>query len=206
MEKVFFKPWVGKNYDHGGIFKKKILVVGESHYCTCKICKSICGSFELSPCEDINPDAEVNKYLSGQSNTTYKKFERSLKLVQTREESQAIWDSIVFYNYIQEALSNPKSVPTTRQWKNAVEPFFEIINKYNPNLIVCWGQRLYNKMPFDRWIRNDDIPINNRKVRNGYYVLSKNYKALSVCINHPASWGYDCCEWRNIINYFIEHI
>ena len=210
MKKVFFKPWVGENYDSGGIsggiFGKKILVVGESHYCTCELCKDKCGTQALSPCEDLNPDVEVKKYLAGQTITTYKKFERSLRLAHTREESNAIWNSIVFYNYLQEALPNAKCVPTTRQWKNAEETFLEIINKFTPQLIICWGKRLYVNMPFDGWIRNEDITINNRKIRNGYYSLNDNNKALVVCINHPASWGYDCCEWRNIINYFIEHI
>ena len=31
MNKVFFKPWVGKDYDTGGMFGKKILVLGEAH-------------------------------------------------------------------------------------------------------------------------------------------------------------------------------
>lgn len=205
MGKVFFKPWVGENYDSGGIFKKKILVVGESHYCTCKLCKDICGTSEISPCEDLNPDVEVKKYLSGQSNTTYRKFEKSLKLVQTRKESQAIWNSIVFYNYIQEALPNFKSVPTKRQWENAEDPFFEILNKYNPQLIICWGKRLYNQMPFLGWKKNDSIIISNREIRNGYYFFGNN-KVLTIGIHHPAFRGYDCCEWRNIINYFIEQI
>jgi len=30
MKSVFFKPWVGKVYDSGGIFGKRILVLGES--------------------------------------------------------------------------------------------------------------------------------------------------------------------------------
>ena len=30
MENVFFKPWIGKDYDSGGIFNKKILVLGDN--------------------------------------------------------------------------------------------------------------------------------------------------------------------------------
>lgn len=32
MKDVIFKPWIGKNYETGGIFKRKILALGESHY------------------------------------------------------------------------------------------------------------------------------------------------------------------------------
>jgi hypothetical protein len=34
MEHVFFKPWKGTDYESGGIFRKKILAIGESFYCS----------------------------------------------------------------------------------------------------------------------------------------------------------------------------
>lgn len=30
---VFFQPYVGKDYTIGGLFGKRIMVLGESHYC-----------------------------------------------------------------------------------------------------------------------------------------------------------------------------
>lgn len=40
MKNVKFKPWVGKDYHDGNEFGKKILVIGESHYCEdCEIVK-----------------------------------------------------------------------------------------------------------------------------------------------------------------------
>ena len=33
MEKFNIRPWVGKHYANGGVFKKKVLILGESHYC-----------------------------------------------------------------------------------------------------------------------------------------------------------------------------
>ena len=32
MKHVFFKPWVGENFSEGGLWSKKILILGESHY------------------------------------------------------------------------------------------------------------------------------------------------------------------------------
>lgn len=31
MKNVRFKPWIGENYNSGGVLGKKILVIGESH-------------------------------------------------------------------------------------------------------------------------------------------------------------------------------
>ena len=33
MSNITFRPYVGTNYSTGGIFGKKILTLGESHYC-----------------------------------------------------------------------------------------------------------------------------------------------------------------------------
>lgn len=33
MDSPYFEPWVGENYENGGTFGKKILVLGNSHYC-----------------------------------------------------------------------------------------------------------------------------------------------------------------------------
>ena len=30
---IFFQPFVGKDYANGGIFGKRIMILGESHYC-----------------------------------------------------------------------------------------------------------------------------------------------------------------------------
>ena len=30
---IFFQPFVGKDYVNGGIFGKRIMILGESHYC-----------------------------------------------------------------------------------------------------------------------------------------------------------------------------
>lgn len=34
MDRPYFEPWIGENYENGGIFGKKILVLGDSHYCS----------------------------------------------------------------------------------------------------------------------------------------------------------------------------
>lgn len=34
MAYVHYRPWVGKHYQDGGRFGKRVLVVGESHYTT----------------------------------------------------------------------------------------------------------------------------------------------------------------------------
>ena len=38
MDRPFFEPWIGGNYENGGLFGKKILALGDSHYCnSCEV-------------------------------------------------------------------------------------------------------------------------------------------------------------------------
>ena len=67
MEHVFFKPWVGRNYENGGIFSKKLLVLGESHYCGG--CNQ-CGLKYGRECEEFTKDTVIN-YLNGEEEAEF---------------------------------------------------------------------------------------------------------------------------------------
>lgn len=45
MDRPFFEPWIGENYENGGLYGKKILALGDSHYCeSCEVCGVAGGS------------------------------------------------------------------------------------------------------------------------------------------------------------------
>lgn len=42
---IFFTPYIGKDYANGGLFGKRVMVLGESHYCGEGCCD--CGNCRL---------------------------------------------------------------------------------------------------------------------------------------------------------------
>ena len=78
---VFFQPYVGKDYTTGGLFGKRIMVLGESHYCDegCADCGNVsnhheCMAFTNSVVGDyLNEEKPRERWMS-----TFLKFERSL--------------------------------------------------------------------------------------------------------------------------------
>lgn len=58
MNTLFFSPRIGKDYARGGIFSKKVLAVGENHYCGtgCADC-GVCGRH--SECADFTSKVVV---------------------------------------------------------------------------------------------------------------------------------------------------
>lgn len=202
MEKVFFKPWVGKNYDSGGIFGKKILVVGESHYCGgCKRCGDIenaeeCAEFTTKRC--IEPLLEGYK---ARWTGTFHKFERSLVGHETDlQESRKIWDSIAFYNYIQKAVEGPRKSPDWEDYRAAKEAFFETLDVLNPDVVIVWGVgRMFDNMPGgEHWRIGESLTVDGYAVKNGHYRLANSKETNVLWVYHPYA-GYSWNWWYKII-------
>ena len=198
MKHVIFKPWEGKNYQTGGIFKKKILVIGESFYCS------------EEDAVDTLTDKVVTDYLAirdGESRNnnggwtnTYLKFERSLTGEETPpEDSHIIWNSIAFYNYLQVPMSGARESGSTIDYKNAENAFFEVINELQPNIIIVWGVgKLFNNLPEDNWKWGESLEFDGWPIKNGYYKLENGKEARCIAVYHPSS-GYQWDWWHKVI-------
>lgn len=212
MKNVFFKPWVGKNYLSTGIDGKKLLVLGESHYCG-ENCPT-CGKLEIDDknCREFTTNV-VNgylKYKKGDSEfegwmNTFTKFgnvfyNKHLGL----EEVQAFWNSIVFYNFVQSSTNGPRESPTAEEFTKSASAFFEVLKSYKPDLIIVWGERLWKQLPdTGEWGKEETI-FNKENKRPFYYYTSDQKKIPTFSVFHPSSsrFDYSCYEpIHKAINY-----
>lgn len=200
-ENIFFHPWVGPEYSSGGIFGKRIMVLGESHYCDEKC--SACGSDFNCGCNRFTTKV-VKDYLNQENEregwmNTYLKFERSLVNHETSpDESRRIWESILFYNFLQVAMQTPRQAGTAEQYQAAAAPFFSILDQYQPDLLIVWGVRLWDKLPSERWQDGPEMKVDGYPVSNGYYKLSNGSLVRAICVYHP-SVGYSWDYWHMAI-------
>ena len=113
---IFFQPFVGKDYANGGIFGKRIMILGESHYCdeSCTDCGDCqlhreCMNFTQQVLDDyLNENKERQNWMR-----TFLKFERSLVGEETDQAMRLkIWNSVVFFNYLQVAMGGPREAGT----------------------------------------------------------------------------------------------
>lgn len=210
MEHVKFMPWKGENYQNGGFNGKKILVIGESFYCS-----------EEQAVATLT-DKTVKNYLTirygeycennGGWTNTYLKFERSLVGEETTpEDSQKIWNSIAFYNYLQVPMSGARESGLPIDYKNAETAFLEVLNDLQPDLIIVWGvRRLFQKLPGikEGWIEGDLLEIdwdNGQKkiINNGYYQLKNGKKSRVIAVYHPSA-GYSWDKWYKVIESQLD--
>ena len=118
MKNVNFRPWVGKDYFSKGYKGKRILVLGESHYCNEQMeggrCYPICSKEKMredcfSQTEDVISDF-VFYYSGNRYEQTFLCFERAVAGKElTQEEREEFWQSIVFYNYLQFCQEGPRT-------------------------------------------------------------------------------------------------
>lgn len=183
FDNVFFKPWIGENYWTNGYKGLRILVIGNSHYCSCRDKCECCGidgyGFDYEGCEDMTT-AIVEKYLDRKQwecwMRTYQNFEYALYGQKTnRNKSQKIWNSIAFYNYLQTAVSDWKDQGNDEDYNNSEAAFWEVLEYLQPDCIIMWGNRVWNQAA--------DYNGNN------CYELNDGNEIYVLGISHPA-WKF----------------
>lgn len=201
MKHVRFEPWIGKNYQTNGFNGKKILVIGESFYCSEEDGKKYATTLTEKVVTDYLAirNGEFRENDGGWTNT-YLKFERSLVGKETTpDNSQEIWNSIAFYNYLQIPMSGARESGSILDYKNAEKAFFEVINELQPDLIIVWGVgKLFNNLPEDRWTWGKPLDIDGWDINNGYYQLDNEKQARCIAVYHPST-GYQWDWWHKVI-------
>lgn len=191
MRSVFFSPWVGEDYSKNGYRNKRLLILGESHYCreSCEFCGD---SSLLQQCDHFTSDV-LEGYLSYKQGKA--KFEKWMATFTrfanvflgdgvNNDSVIKFWNSVVFYNYIQKSISGPRVAPTRDDFINSSDAFFEILNMHKPELVIVWGKRLWGNLPKIGTLGDETFTINGEKFFF-YKVGTVHIPAFYVC--HPSS-------------------
>lgn len=215
MPNINFKPWIGENYQSKGFRGKKILVLGESHYCDTPLieggkCYPLCNKQKMiSSCNDFTKDVindVIYKY-DGKKRymQTFVCFERAVSGKElNQKEREDFWKSVIFYNYIQYALSGPGIAPKAKYWKESEDAFKEVLEEYLPDYIIVWGNRLYNGLP--DWNGEASIlEIDEDKKTDVWTYTIKGKKIPAMKVLHPCSsrgkaWSY----WHDFYKKFLN--
>lgn len=205
---IFFQPFVGKDYAGGGMFGRRVMVLGESHYCDegCADCGLAdrhreCRAFTAGVVRDYLDESRPRERWMN----TLLKFERSLVGHETDwPERRRIWQSLLFYNYLQVAMGGPRKAGSNADYTHAAQVFYEVIDRYRPERIIVWGSRLWGYLPGDgRWLAGEPLVVEGYRVETGSYALSGGGRARAMTVNHP-SVGYSWDWWHRAIGEFLR--
>jgi hypothetical protein len=201
---VKFKPWVGENYETGIHQGKKLMILGESHYCANPETEAT-EDITIKVIEDLlDPFSEHEGYKN-----TYTKFAKAVvgEKQFSDETKKEFWQHVIFYNYVQTSISGARLSPTTEQFRNSEQAFFEIISQYQPDLIIVWGKRLYNNLP-QQGTQLPDLQISQGIYAGessevwSYTIGGKTIALLPI--THPSASMFELQYHKDLIYQFIE--
>ena len=194
-EQIIVKPWVGKHYEQG--FRgKRIMALGDSHYVGRP--EDYNENTTIGVIEGfLNPEEEREGWMN-----TYTKFERAVTGRELgQEEKVAFWDSILFCNYLQEPLPQPRQQAAPEQYLAARASFLELLEKYRPDGVMAWGNALRDALRL-HGRKGRTIDAGWEKIETQDYVLSDGREVHILPMQHPASafaWG----NWHPVIEDFL---
>lgn len=190
-------PWIGKEYQKG-IGGEKVLVLGESHYCTSPI------EFTSSITQDIIRDLFAPKSEHEPYKTTYTKFINALAGKKLDINGKRDWwNRIAFYNYVQTPMTGARVAPTSEDFKNSESAFFEVLEHLCPTHVIVWGKRLYENMP-DCGKELPSIKMNDgSEVHRWEYLLRDGLPVKLLEVYHPST-GFSTDYWNEAIRLFLK--
>lgn len=207
---VKFLPFVGENYEHGISFDKdgnlvlgmkenpgkKVLVLGESHYCDEELSDEELSSFTREVLDCYLNSKERYSWMR-----TFLKFERALfNKVTDIKDRKNIWNRLMFYNYLQRPLHGTRMAGDLEDYKDAADPFFAILKMYKPDYIIVWGRRLFANLPYENGVEGEYMPSVDMNSWS-YQIYGLTIKILPIY--HPSvgfSWDY----WHEVIVEFFK--
>ena len=207
MSKIHFQPWIGKNYGKPNYLNKKIMVLGESVYCG-EYCSARdgCSVFTIDRVtEYLHNDIYDEQGAYRGWAKTYKKFESAL--IGRRlaiEERPLVWESIIFYNYFQTALDKARQpLGGKLEYDRATECLRKVLEKYQPEVVIAWGNRLWECLDDKDWTNGPVIEHDGCISYTGFYTIGEK-KSSCMSIYHPSS-GFSWEGWHKNIKEFIEN-
>jgi len=177
MQKSIFKPWIGEEYYHQGLYGLRILFLGESHYGT-------------KGNETSETTINVVKRLALCEERCHRFFTTTAKLALfkgskdsiSRNERKELWNKVAFYNYIQEFVADKaRKRPSDEMWLFSEKAFLNVVEELQPQLIVILGKELNKNLPL---LPND----------------------IEICrVNHPSS-GFKYSQWIPVFKESIHKL
>lgn len=197
MKDVKFLPFVGDNYNKG-LQGKKVLVLGESHYCA--NASEAVPSLTQDIIKDLyDPNSEFEPYKN-----TYTKFAKSLvNRDLTTQDKKEIWNKLAFYNFVQSPITGPRKPPSNQEFLDSHAAFFQVLEELQPDCILAWGSRLYDNLP-DKGNQGKNLTVvGDTPIETWNYTLSNGKVVKVMAVTHPSS-GYSWDWWYQRITEFLS--
>ena len=215
IEDLTWLPWVGNNYPQAN---RKILVLGESHYCYNNYSPDAIEQNQLETRECVADYAQRGRVAGAQWNT-YEPMETVLMktVLQNRSRLQ-VWSEIAYMNLIQKCMLDKRKRPHWELflagWKSALIVMHEI----KPDLCICFStdkgrnRNNFNRLEEFRDVlafrkkkkKSDDTgkKISGTEVATPGKVIFEGMQIPVIFVIHASRINMGLSQWIDVINKY----
>ena len=196
-----FLPWVGARYGETHappLGSARILVLGESHY-----------GDESCQRESFTRDV-VSEWVFHRRDRFFTKVAKLTLGLSTadwlsQDASHEFWNSVLFYNYVQQIVGpGPKYRPTPEMWGSAESSLESVLRQYTPNCIVVLGRELAGAL---RTTTSLGFAVVSEDGPEPFYALAPDGAQgpiLWTWVNHPSSPGFSYAKWQPRVQSLLQ--
>ena len=212
-----FSPWIGHAYIKG-IQRKKILILGESHYHDCTK-DANCNTPEGALENHQNLTYSAVARWKNQSHSSPLSWKVPALFNFKFQEKEKFWDSVAFYNFMQTGAGASAQCKRRKDiWNenNSVASFQAVLDVLLPDLVLVLGKGNWLNLPSnERMLRAKPRPESElqllAKIGNkdsgdtvAYWYRHKAGDALFAPVFHPASAAFRVTEWEPEVRKFLK--
>jgi hypothetical protein len=193
---VRIMPWIGTQYLKG-YWGTRILIVGESHY---NNHKRIVGKSLSMLTKDVLVESQFD--LDWKSRFLTNIAASFIGHIPDASERSGFWNSVAFYNYIQNAsIPRPGTAPTHEMLSTSLEGFKNVISTLRPKLILIFSYRVWDYI-FENIEAENSTKLKCLGRPQTKTIKLGNLKCRCFGIQH-ASRGYSSTYWNPFIHSFL---
>ena len=187
-------PWVGQQYS-----SKKILVLGESHYCY-----DSHTPLEIEHYRNETREVVAEYVNDPQAGNQYKTFAPITQILNNTmcpgQSRVQVWSQIAFMNLIQACMQNNSHRPHWEQFLRGWRVVLEIISYLRPNVCICFStDKMRNRINFNR------LEEFTEKIPFAYSITHTEDTAERIGRCIVASPGKICIGQYGCYVIFIQH-
>jgi len=181
----------------GQHFGCRVLLLGESHY----------GEQLPEDESGFTRDIVVRLALSRKPHPFFSKIGRLVGGVplKTEEGRKTFWNSVAFYNYVQElAGTGPRQRPTDAMWEAGGVPFAEVLERLRPHCLLIFGKQLAYRMTKPRALFTLGR-LDGEEVKARAQLLQDGTEVVGLTVTHPSSGQFKYAHWNPRVKMLLEH-
>jgi hypothetical protein len=176
---VRFVPWVGGGYQSGGVYGRRLPVVGESHYTDWADSDGATRRHLLDP--GFTAATVMDFASNGGGAPTWSLVEK----IVAADTVPDFWHQVAFYNYVQFPLEGtPRDRrPSEDEWAGSELGFKEVVEELKPERIYIFGSDTWSRARKGMTV----VPGESPKYPDGHCSLADGQNCYAVFSRHPGS-------------------